>query len=381
MAFSGKPTYGAFTVEVAKDVSPIISLLSPRVTPFLDFIGDPTRAANVAIGSIEHNWLEDELTPQFTLTVSSAINSATAATGIQVDAWGDNVQEGDILRLGGFDTTEELLEVTSAVGANSILVNRAFGGTTNFSLAAGGTLGFVANAKHEGEDRKNDISRVRVNKQNWVQYFAKPIEVSATMEAVIKEGGVGSEYAYQATDRVETAIRDLESAVLLGSSTSTIGDGSTRRAMKGMWRWITSTHTAVTVTQSFIDNAILTGYLLGAAEYDYIVCGARVKLGFDRLPGVAVVQPRSEQTVGTQVTLYQSGLSTTPLRVINSRQMDARGFIIGRSDDLAVLPLRDRSFQLKNYAETKDSRQGELVGEYTAEVRRAATQVRGYITG
>jgi hypothetical protein len=381
MAFTGKATTDAFSVEIQKDVSPIISLLSPRHTPFLDYIGDPTRTANVAAGSIEHIWLEDELTPQFTLTVSSAINSATAATGIQVDGWGDKIQEGDMLRLGGFDTTEEILEVTSAVGANSILVNRAFGGTTNYSLAAGGTLGFVANAKHEGEDRKNDISRVRVQKKNFVQYYAKPIEVSATMEAVNKEGGIGSEYNYQAVDRVETAIRDLESSLLLGASVETIGDGTTRRTVKGMWRWATTTHTAVTLTQSFVDNAILAGYLLGSAEYDFIVCGPRVKQGFDRLPGAAVVMSQAEQTIGTQVTVYRSGLSGRDLQVINTRQMDPRGFIIGRSDDVAVLPLQGRSFQLKNYAETKDAKQGELVGEYTAEFRRAATMVRGYITG
>jgi hypothetical protein len=201
------------------------------------------------------------------------------------------------------------------------------------------------------------------------------------MEAVNKEGGIGSEYNYQGVDRIETALRDLETSALLGSSIETIGDGSTRRTMKGIWRFITETHTAITLTQSFIDNAILAGYMKGASEYDFIVVGPRVKLGFDRLPGAAVVQSRAEQTVGTQVTLYQSGLSETPLRVINTRQMDARGFIIGRSDDIAIKPLQNRSFQLKNYAETKDSRQGELIGEYTAEVRRAGTMVRGYITG
>jgi len=381
MAFSGKATYAAFSVEVQKDVSPTISLLSPRATPFLDFIGDPARAGNVAVGSTEHIWLEDELTPNFTLTVSTAINSATAATGIQVNGWGARVQEGDILRLGGFDTTEEHLVVTSAVGVNSILVSRAFGGTTNYSLAAGGTLGFVSNAKLEGEDRKGDISSVRVQKKNFVQYYAKPIEVSATMEAVNKEGGIGSEYNRQAVDRIETAIRDLESSALMGASVETIGDGTTRRTVKGIWRWITSTHTAVTLTQSFIDNAILAGFLAGGSSYDFIVCGPRVKLGFDRLPGAAIVQARSDHGIGTKVTEYNSGLSDTPLRVINTRQMDARGFIIGRSDDIAVLPLNGRSFQLKNYAETKDAKQGELVGEYTTEVRRSATMVRGYITG
>lgn len=381
MAFSGKATYSAFAAELVRDVSPVISLLSPRRTPFLEFIGDPVHVANVAVGSTEHIWLEDELTPQFTLTVSTAVDSATANTGIQVDGWGAKVQEGDILRIGGFDTTEEHVAVLSAVGTNSILVSRAFGGTDNTSLAAGGTLGFVGNAKLEGDDRKPDISSVRTQKTNWVQYYAKPIEVSGTMEAVNKEGGVGSEYNYQAVDRIETALRDLESSALLGSSAQTIGDGSTRRTMKGIWRWITSTHTAATVTQSFIDNAILAGYLNGAQSYDFIVCGPRVKLGFDRLPGAAIVQSREEETFGTQVTLYQSGLSETPLRVINTRQMDARGFVIGRSDDIRVVPLQGRSFQLKNYAETKDARQGELVGEYTVEVRRAASMVRGYITG
>ena len=41
MAFSGKATYSAFAAELVRDVSPVISLLSPRRTPFLEFIGDP----------------------------------------------------------------------------------------------------------------------------------------------------------------------------------------------------------------------------------------------------------------------------------------------------------------------------------------------------
>ena len=68
------------------------------------------------------------------------------------------------------------------------MVSRGFGGTTPYSLAAGGELTFVANVKLEGDAAKRDISTVRVPKENYVQYIAKPVEVSATMEAVA--GGI-----------------------------------------------------------------------------------------------------------------------------------------------------------------------------------------------
>jgi len=381
MAFTGKPTYVAFSVEVQRDVSPVVAAIAPLATPWLDFIGDSAGPANVAVGSTEHRWLEDEWTPQFTMTVSTAINSATADTGFQVDGWGGNVQPGDILTLGTIETTQEHMVVLSSAGAESILVSRQFAGTTGYSTAAGGVLGFMSNAKLEGEVRQDDISRARVNKTSFVQYMAKPIEVSGSMEAVLKEGGIGSEFDYQSGGRVGEILRDLEKQSLMGVSVETIGDGTNRRTIKGVWAWATNTHTAATITQSFVDNAILTGSESFGGDFNYIVCGGVVKLGFDRLPGVNLVQTRDEKAVGTEVTVYHSGLTEEPLRIIRTRQMAPRGFIIGHSDNVAVLPLRNRSFQLMEYAKTKDARQGEVIGEYTAEPKLASQLVRGYITG
>lgn len=381
MAFSGKPTHATYELELLKDVSAVVSRLSEISVPFLSFIGDPEGFANVAVGSTEHNWLEDEYTPGFTLTASTAVDSATAATGVQVDGWGDKLQLGDILRIGGFDTTEEHVLITSIVGANSVLFNRAFGGTSNHSLAAGGVFGFVSNAKLEGEDRQPDISLVRTQKTNWVHYMAKPVEVSGTMEAVAKAGGITSEYDYQMADRLRGILRDLERQVLLGASVGTIGDGTNRRTLKGAWNWITNTHTATTMSTSFLDNAVESGYDLGGDEYDFLVLGSRAKVQLDQTPAVNIIQTVDETKIGHMVTVYQSGLSPSPIRVITTRQMDPRGFILGRREDFRVLPLKGRSFQRHDYAETKDSKQGEVFGEYTLEVRRAGAQVRGYVTG
>lgn len=381
MAFTGKATYASFSAEVSRDVSPLVSLLAPRVTPLLDYLGDPLEPTNTPVGSTEHLWLEDEYAPAFTLTMSTAVESATADTGIQVNAWGLKVQVGDILSLRTVDTDNEHLLVISIPGANSILVSRAFGGTTNTSLAAGSALGFVGNAKLEGADREPDISRVRVTKTNWVQYMAKPIEISGTMEAVIKDGGIVSEFSYQAQNRIEEVMRDLERSALLGSSIGTIGSSTVRRTMKGVWRWITTTHTVVTFSQSFLDNAILAGVEKGATGgYDTLIAGARVKIALDQLPATSLMQYRDDRTAGTNIQEYLSGLAG-PMRIVYTPQMDSRGAILCRKQDLAVKPLRGRTLQLKEYAETKDSRQGEVIGEYTVEVRRADQMVRLYFTG
>ena len=389
MAFTGKATYSAFAVEVAVDVSDLIAVRARTVTPVLDLIGDTTNP--VLARSTEHTWREDEYAPAFTLIASVGVNSATAATNIGINGEAGHLQVGDVLQMGTVQETNgiEHIQITSIPGgggsgsANTIYVTRGAFGTSQRSITAGTSLIFIANASLEGESQRPDISRVRTTKTNWVQPIVKPVEVSLSMEGVEKYNQVGSEFDLQAGRRIDEGLRDLENAVLRGTSASTIGNGSTYRTIKGLWSWITNTHTITTAgfNTDFIDDAIESGWLLGRyGGYNLMIVGGTAQKLIDRLPEVTKVTSQDERNITRVVRTYESGLTAGPMRIVVTPNIDPRMFIITHTEDLAVVPLQERSFQFYRYALTGQSRKGELAGEYTLEVRNAVTMVRGYIT-
>lgn len=389
MAFTGKATYSAFAAELAVDVSPLISLRAPIVTPVLDLIGDATNP--ITAQSTEHTWRDDEYAPAFTVIASVGVNSATAATYIQVNGEAGHMQVGDVWQLGtvNLSTGREHVQIDSIVGgggsssANTIHVTRGAFGTSQTSITAGTSLIFIANASLEGESQRPDISRVRVAIKNYVQPIVKPVEVALSMEAVEKYNQIGSEFEFQARRRIDEGLRDLENAVLRGTSTETIGNGTTYRTMKGLWNWITNTHTITTAAfnTDFIDDAIESGWLLGHYQgYNLMIVGGTAQKLLDRLPEVTKITSQDERYITRVVRTYESGLTGGPMRIVVTPNMDPRAFIITHTECLAVVPLQERSFQFFKYALTGQSQKGELVGEYTVEVRQPVTMIRGYIT-
>lgn len=392
MAFTGKATYSAFTPEIAVDMSPLIALAAPVVTPVLDFIGDAQNP--VAARSTQHSWMDDEYAPGGiigTLIISTGLTSVAAASeeGVRVDGWAGRVQVGDVFQLGTVDDAAEHVQVNCIPGgggsgsANSLRLVRGVFGTSVRSATAGFSLIPIANAALEGQARNPNISTVRVQRNNWVQPIVKPVEVSLTMEAVDLEGNISSEFEYQTRMRTREALRDLENAVLRGTSDQTTGNGTVYRTIRGMWSWITNTHTVSQnlLDTDFIDDAIESGWLLGRnSGYNLMIVGVTAQKFLDRLPDVQRQAMQDERNITRVVRTYESGLSDGPIRIVVTPNLDPRAFMITHTDDLAVLPLQRRSFQFYNYALTKQAREGELAGEYTLEFRRYQTAIRGYIT-
>ena len=389
MAFTGKATYSAFAAELAVDVAPIITVRAPIWAPVLDLIGDATNP--VTAQSTEHTWREDEYAPAFTLIASVGVNSATAATNIGINGEAGHLQVGDVLQMGTVDQANgaEHIQITSIPGgggsgsANTIYVARGAFGTSQRSITAGTSLTFIANASLEGESQRPDISRVRVSKKNFVQPIVKPVEVSLSMEAVEKFNRIGSEFDLQAQRRIDEGLRDLENAVLRGTSTETIGNGSTYRTIKGLWSWITNTPTITTAAfnTDFIDDPNDSGWLIPRySGYNLMIDGGTAQKLVDRLPEVTKISSQDERNITRVVRTYESGLTAGPMRIVVTPNIDPRMFIITHTEDLAVVPLQERSFQFYRYALTGQSRKGELAGEYTLEVRNAVTMIRGYIS-
>jgi hypothetical protein len=371
MAFSGKALYdtNVFDNELAEDVAPIVSMISPSETPLLDYIGDPQYPAQ----NILHEWTEDELNPN-TFVASTALASAASGTGAIGVQYGNQVMVGAIL---ASDSTAEYFQVT-AVSADTITVSRAFGGTTASSVTIGTQLSIISDSALEGADVSVDISRVRSRLSNYLQIFKKDVIISGSTQATKKLGGITSELDYQVRNRSREAIRDLEKATIRGIlSGNTIGTSSAYRTMRGLWSAVsTNAQSVATLTESWLGNSIKSAWNNGARDLDVIVVDANYKRIIDSWNSTRIRTNPEDATYRNLVTEYEGTFGTQ--RIILSRWMPANSGLILASSRIQVMPLAGRSFAYVPIAPTGDASKGMVIGEYTVEYKNENGLARIY---
>jgi hypothetical protein len=376
MPFSGKATYsgGVSLPEIAEDVSDIVGLISPWETPLLDHLGDPRSEAL----STRHEWMEDSLLPN-----ADAINqttftpSPTLATAITVDN-ADRFQVGDQVRPEG---STEVMLVTAVAGA-VITVVRGYGSTTKATLADNMVLTILGNAALEGDTRPAVRFTNRSRKNNFTQIFTATVDVSGSQLAATKLG-VADEFDYQKQERLRELLRDLENCVVNGvaPASNAQGDAATRRTLQGIIPGILSNRFSPGV------NGFPAGGGAGAKDLTETVLNTAMRLVWDKSNGpvdtilVGGLQKRRinsfisgsrgyearDTRVLDKVSVYESDFGVC--RVVLSRFVPPDSLVLCSSQRLAVMPLAGRAFHFKKLASTGDSEVGQVIGEYTLEMK------------
>lgn len=369
MPFTGLSTNAMFSAGPlnAEDVSPMIDLLARDEVPLLDWLGD---APNFATNTI-HEFLEEELRPNY-ITTSTAINSATAATGFQVADFGDLLTVGTVLEN---ETQTEVMQVTSIVGQFSILASRAFGGGAVGSLAAGGQLFVRGNYALEGNDHPGgDVTRKRRRRSNYVGLFHIPIAISGTQLAVNPLGNGGNELDHQKALRVREALRDLEKEVIRGVvSGNSIGSSTTYRTFRGLRAAIGSINSTVTLSSFQADPHLYIGDVweqafkngAGEAEDWGIVAGRTYFRAISNLNSTKVQDSNDVEQFKRVIRNYEGPFGRCT--VFLSRWMPTNSLLLIPRQRVRVVPLQNRAFQILDIAKSGDSEKRLLVGEYTVE--------------
>ena len=386
MGFSGKATYGAGAdlPELAEDVSDLIGIVSPYETPLLDRMGD---ARNVATNTV-HEWIEDSLLPNAdTINQTTFTPSAQEATAITV-ANGARFLAGDLVRPGN---APEVMLVT-AVNANVITVTRRYGGTPASALANGLRLNILGNAALEGADATAARFTSRVRRQNYTQIFAATVEVTGTMRAV-KAHGVADELEYQKSERMRELLRDLENVVINGTSSSTVPQGSatSRRTMNGIIRTIATNQFAPgqngfptgggaggELTEQLVNAALRQVWEQSSGRIDTIVVNGAQKRRINQFVGsTSRHYAPDDRRLSELVSVYESDFGVC--NIVLSRWVPSDTLLLLDSSRIAVMPLTGRSFQYRPLASTGDAVSGQIVGEYTMEMRNenAHALIRG----
>ena len=370
MAFTGKATYSAGTTlpELAEDVSDLIGIVSPYETPLLDALGDPMREAT----STHHEWLEDELLPN-----KDAINDDTY-TDPDVDTdfvveHGSRFRTGDQIQVEG---SEELMLVTG-IDTNTLTVVRGYAGTTPEDLADNQIINILGNAALEGADKPNTRFTNRSRCGNHTQIFTAAVEVSGT-DMAASQLGLADEMDYQKQERLRELLRDLENTVINGGqpASNPEGNGSVRRTMKGITQHLSTNvfHTGDSGFPTGTDlNEAKINYVLrriwenSNGNVDLIVVGGFQKRAINSFTADSRSYGANDTTFTNMISIYESDFGVC--RIITSRWIPQDAAFLLDSSRINVLPLAGRSFHFKPLASSGDYECGELIGEYTLELK------------
>ncbi len=375
MPFTGKATYSAGVTlpELAEDVSDIIGLVSPFETPLLDHLGDPQRAAHATV----HEWLEDELLPNTDVIDDGAISNGLSETTFDV-ANPDRFRIGDQIQIRG---SREVMLVTG-INSVTLTVVRGYGGTTPESITDGDVIHILGNAALEGDDAPTARFTNRVRKANYTQIFTASVSVSGSHLAARKVA-LADEMDYQKQERLRELLRDLENCVINGvaPATNPQGSASVRRTLKGIIPFITTnrftngsngfpagTGTSNNqLSEEQINTALRAIWEQSAGTVDTIVVNGTQKRRINSF----IMSNRSYDSRDTRfrdmVSVYESDFGIC--RVVLSRWVPADMVLLLDSSRIDVLPLAGRSFHFKKLAATGDSESGQIIGEYTLELR------------
>ncbi|MHC4573045.1 MAG: SU10 major capsid protein [Planctomycetota bacterium] len=373
MAFTGKATYAAGTTlpELAEDVSDLIGIISPYETPLLDALGDPMREAT----STHHEWLEDELLPNKDAIDDSTYTDPSSDTDFVVDN-GSRFRVGDQIQVEG---SEELMLVTG-INGDTLTVVRGYAGTTAENLADNQIINILGNAALEGADKPSARFTNRSRCGNYTQIFTATVEVSGT-DMAASQLGLADEMDYQKQERLREMIRDLENTVVNGGQpgSNPEGSGTVRRSMKGIIQHVSTNvfHTGDSGFPSGTDlDETKVNYVLrriwgnSNGNVDLIVVGGFQKRKINAFTSGSRSYTASDTTFTDMISIYESDFGIC--RIVTTRWMPQDAALLLDSSRVNVLPLGGRSFHFKPLASGGDYECGELIGEYTLELKNEA---------
>jgi len=373
MAFTGKATYSAGTTlpELAEDVSDLIGIISPYETPLLDALGDPMREAM----STHHEWLEDELLPNKDAINDSTYTDPAADTDFVVDN-GSRFRVGDQIQV---ESSEELMLVTG-ISTNTLTVVRGYAGTTPEDLADNQVINILGNAALEGADKPSARFTNRSRNGNYTQIFTATVEVSGT-DMAASQLGLADELDFQKQERLRELLRDLENTVINGGQpgSNPEGSGSVRRSMKSIVQHL-STNAFHTGDSGFPSGTGLDedkiNYVLrqiwesSNGNVDLIIVGGFQKRKINAFSAESRTYGANDTTFTNMISVYESDFGVC--RIVTTRWLPQDAALLLDSSRINVLPLAGRSFHFKPLASGGDYECGELIGEYTLELKNEA---------
>jgi len=356
MPFNGLATYDNFE-GIGEDVSDLVAFLAPFETPLLDVVGTSDHPAT----NVKHEWLEDTLNPT-TDAASTAVASATGE-GVLTVAHPGYFRIGDLIQL-----DKEVMLVNSVSDVSTIGAARGYGGTAAAAHAAGCAITIIGNAALEGEETDEDRTTRQVRKANYCQIIKVGVKLSGTAQAV---GWIttGDKLADVKVMRLREVLRDLEKTILLGrTDVATIGSETARRSMAGIvCSLATNVTSCASLTETALNDLLQACHNQGSRDVDLIVAPPKQKRVISSWNSARIHVTNEANAYRNVVEVYESDFGTQ--RVIMNRWLPEDTLLVLDSSRIKAVPLAGRSFRYEELAKGGDYLRGQIVGEYTLELR------------
>ncbi|HSG64786.1 MAG TPA: DUF5309 family protein, partial [Gammaproteobacteria bacterium] len=310
--------------------------------------------------------LEDQLLPNADAIDDASISSPTTESSFDV-ANGDRFRVGDQIRADG---SGEVMLVTG-IASNTLTVVRGYGNTTAEPIFDALPLRILCNAALEGDDAPTARFTNRVRQSNVTQIFTAGVEVSGSQLAA-KQAAIADELDYQKQERLRELIRDLENCVINGVMPAADEQGSStvRRTMRGIIPSITTNvedASAAALTEDLLNANLRAVWEQSNGGVDTILVGGLQKRAINQFIASSRGYDARNTRYRDMVSVYESDFGVC--RVVLSRWVPADTVVLLDSSRIDVLPLSGRSFHYKPLSADGDRERGQVIGEYTLEMR------------
>ena len=382
---SGTYTSYDLTVGVKLNVENVIWTLSPFDVPLQGTMGADGRTALSSDTCFEKKieWLDEVL-----LTASATLtnNITTGDTVLTVTATGSNAGMGapaNQFKVGDVILVDSEYVYVTAYGtttpSSTIVVTRAFGGSTAVNHTTSSVIKGVGQALAEGSDAGVARAVDRVNRNNYTQIFGPvPVQVSGSENAVQKYGLSGTEFDHQVANRLKETFVDLEHALLYGTQyeSSTLN----ARTMGGFTNYISTNvdSSTTTISESTLLTQLQACFDAGGSP-DRIVVGSKQKQALSGLAGggngntTPLIRYMQDTNIRGQIVDYYDSDFGRQMIVLDRWCRKSDLFIFNR-DQATIATLRPFMFEM--LAKTGDSTKGQIVGEKSLWFRKQQQAAR-----
>lgn len=344
-----------------ESVTDQILLLNEHQTPMLSLLGFSN-----AVSQVEHQWFEDEMFGDESVTTASAL--VDAATIAVADA--EPFRANQVVKVG-----EELLLVTAVSGSNLTVV-RGYAETTPAAVAEGAKVEVQFVEGQEGRDAREARYKARKRVSNITQIFDETVSITGTAAAV-SNYGIDDIYEYEKSKKQLELALQLEKALINGVKYES-PNGVTRQ-MAGIRSFIQTnvTNASGAVSDEMINDSFQTIYEKGGFANGgnfKIIVGAKQKRAISNFEKSAIRLDRADNGRGQVVDHFVSDFGQAEI-VLNNNLAADELFVVD-ANRISIHALQGRDFTHEFLGKKGDYYEGMIVGEYTAMLQQEKAHAR-----
>ncbi len=343
-------------VQNKVDVSPVLSLVGPKQAPFLDLVG-----IGKSVTSTTYEWFDDRL-PKRASTLAAAYTAGTDTTLTVASGDGKYFAVGAVVKVGS------VAYKVTAVNGDVLTVSAL---NTDANHAVGDTILFISIPRTEGQDFANGTYFPATMRKNITQIFSDYVQISGTQSSVAQYVNTNV-FTSEVQKKLLGLKIQLEMAVL-NSIYHEPTSNADARMMKGILQFLQEDGVSGSGTLTE-DNfkAFLKEIWQNGGDPSVAIMDSASAETFNTFQADKLIVQRNDQTAGRVITGYLSQYGH--IRLIVDRWMPPNTIIVlSDVNRVKVHPLNGRAFFYEQLAKTGDGVKGQIVGEYTLEVRNPET--------